>query len=80
MVLVTEKTPWQKYKEKNGVTFFDLLNPASQKSDSILSKARLEICESCDKLISTTKQCKECGCIMPLKVRLASAKCPLSKW
>lgn len=80
MEQVTEKTPWQKYKEKNGVTFFDLLNPASQKSDSILSKARLEICQSCDKYLDSVKQCKECGCIMPLKVRLANAKCPLAKW
>jgi len=74
------KSRWQQYKEKNGVTPLDLLNPSSPKTDNLESSKRLEICESCDKFISATKQCRECGCIMPMKVKLANAKCPLNKW
>lgn len=74
------KSRWQEYKEKNGVTPLDLLNLTSSKIDGLESNKRLEICQSCDKFISTTKQCRECGCIMPMKVKLAKAKCPLNKW
>lgn len=42
--------------------------------------ARYSICESCDRLTKTTKQCRECGCFMKLKVKLADATCPLGKW
>lgn len=78
---MAEKTPWQKYKEKNnGVTPLDLLNPNSPKSDSSLIETRLKICDGCDKYIQLTKQCRECGCIMPLKTRLVNASCPLGKW
>jgi Family of unknown function (DUF6171) len=39
---------------------------------------RLSICESCDRL--ENGRCKECSCFVKLKVRLATEKCPLSKW
>ena len=37
------------------------------------------------KLFSSTylkaiKQCKKCGCFMPLKVNVPGAKCPVNKW
>lgn len=78
---MTAKSRWQEYKEKNGVTPLDLLNPLSDKATADLAANRLSVCESCDRFLkSTTKQCLECGCIMPLKVRLQGAKCPLGKW
>jgi hypothetical protein len=40
---------------------------------------RYEVCKTCDAL-SILKTCKECGCIMPLKVRIAHVTCPLGKW
>lgn len=40
---------------------------------------RYDICEACTSLTSL-KTCKECGCIMPLKVKMASASCPIDKW
>ena len=40
---------------------------------------RYEICKGCDHF-TALKTCKECGCIMPLKVKLFSAVCPVGKW
>lgn len=77
---MTEKSRWEQYKEKNGVTPLDLFNPNSVKADVDLASQRLTTCESCDRFLKATKQCLECGCIMPLKVRLAAANCPLRKW
>lgn len=44
-----------------------------------LQTERYNICKTCDSL-TTLKTCRECGCIMPLKVKLATARCPLEKW
>ena len=44
------------------------------------SDERYEICQSCDWFRTVIKQCKKCGCIMPLKTQLQSAKCPIRKW
>jgi len=44
------------------------------------SKERLDICLACDRLINITKQCKECGCFVKLKVRVKSQHCPIGKW
>jgi hypothetical protein len=41
---------------------------------------RMNICEECDKYFRLTKQCKECGCFMFLKARIASMSCPINKW
>lgn len=43
-------------------------------------QSRYSICTACDRLTKTTKQCRECGCFMKLKVKLADAVCPLGKW
>lgn len=39
----------------------------------------MAICEQCPHLL-ITKQCSQCGCVMPLKVKLPYAECPLGKW
>ena len=80
-------TPWEEYKKKratellNGATVrpTDMLNKANYIDDES-SNARLEICEVCPSLLKLTHQCKECGCFMKLKVKLAAATCPLDKW
>lgn len=41
---------------------------------------RWNICMACDRLIKATRQCKECGCFMKIKVRLKGSSCPLDKW
>lgn len=44
------------------------------------ANARLDICKWCDNYIKMAKMCKICKCIMPMKVRLKNAKCPINKW
>lgn len=71
---------WERYKEKNGVTPLDLLNPKTQKAAGELAANRFAICQSCPELLPVVNQCKKCGCFMELKTKLNAAKCPLGKW
>jgi hypothetical protein len=43
-------------------------------------KQRIKICGACDRLFRPTWTCKECGCFMGFKARLAGQSCPLGKW
>jgi hypothetical protein len=72
---------WQEYKKKLGETRpWDILSPNVQKVSEEEAESRLNTCINCDRLIQLTKQCKECGCIMAVKVKLKNATCPLNKW
>ena len=46
------------------------------------SDEKYKICQECEYFKSTTKQCKICGCFMPLKTLLPGMKCPHNppKW
>jgi hypothetical protein len=59
---------------------WDLLNPKTEFLNESESKKRLDICLNCDRLFKPTVQCKECGCFMTLKTKIAHATCPLNKW
>lgn len=80
-------TSWEEYKKKRALELqngaevrpTDMLNKANY-IDGESANARLEICEACPSLLKLTHQCKECGCFMKLKVKLATATCPLGKW
>jgi hypothetical protein len=74
------KSRWEQYKEKNGVTPLDMLNPMTKHADLDMFDKRMNICNSCPELIKITSQCKKCGCFMPAKAKLEQAKCPLGKW
>lgn len=74
------KSRWQQYKEKNGVTPLDALNPSTKLATEELSKERYSICQSCENFFNLTKQCKKCGCFMNVKTTLEAAKCPIGKW
>lgn len=74
------KSRWEEYKERNGVTPLDLLNPKTKPTQEEISNARYDICLQCPELIKITKQCKKCGCFMNVKTKLESAKCPIGKW
>lgn len=74
------KSRWQEYKEKNGVTPLDLLNPQTRRTTDEVSNTRMSICNGCPELIKITSQCKKCGCFMSAKTKLESAKCPIGKW
>lgn len=65
---------------KREVKIWDFLNPNTEYSTKEEADRRLEICKFCPELISLTKQCKKCGCLMHLKTKLKSATCPLGKW
>lgn len=71
---------WEKYKEKNGVTPLDLLNPKTERAAKQLADDRMSICRACPELIPVVNQCKKCGCFMEVKSKLKIAKCPLGKW
>lgn len=72
---------WQQYKEKLGETRpWDILNPNTEYVEEAESTRRYDICKACPELIDLTKQCKQCGCLMPLKTKLLRAECPLKKW
>ena len=72
---------WQEYKKKLGTTRpWDVFNPSIENTSEEEASSRYTVCLECPKLIKVTKQCKECGCIMSLKVKLKRATCPLGKW
>jgi hypothetical protein len=48
--------------------------------DKEVAFARLDICAECPRLFTPTFTCKECGCFMKVKTRLAGSSCPLGKW
>jgi hypothetical protein len=77
---MTEKSKWQQYKEKNGTTPLDLLNPHVKIATDDIKNNRMQICYSCPELIKLTTQCKQCGCLMKLKTKLEESKCPIGKW
>ena len=72
---------WQQYKDKLCETRpWEILNPNTEYVEEAEATRRYDICKACPELIDLTKQCKQCGCVMPLKTKLAKATCPLSKW
>ena len=74
-------TAWQRYKKNLGTTRpWDLLKTDTHRATDAVAEARLNICKACTHYIKATHQCKKCGCIMNLKVKLAEAACPLAKW
>ena len=48
-------------------------------ADNEAQQTRYDICKSCSSFTSL-KTCLECGCIMPLKIKITNANCPLGKW
>jgi len=72
---------WNDWKKNLGEARpWHLLDSEKRIEDEEVPKNRLEICLSCPRLVSLTKQCLECGCYMPAKVHLINAECPLGKW
>lgn len=77
---ILSMSKWSEYKEKNGSTPIDLLNPRTNRVNPDVVNLRLGICNSCPNLLKLTKQCKKCGCQMQLKTKLELAACPIGKW
>jgi len=79
--MVDMPSAWQLYKQslKDQTKPWHLLS-SENRIDEETAKARMEICDQCPELIQLTKQCKQCGCFMVMKTKLATAECPLNKW
>lgn len=58
------------FDEDSNNTFF---------SNKEVQEHRYAICKSCN-FFTSYKTCQKCGCIVPLKIRVSSAQCPLDKW
>jgi hypothetical protein len=54
-----------------------LTKPTLSKEEA---QKRYDICKECPHLIAMTKQCRHCLCVMPLKVKVPNAFCPINKW
>jgi hypothetical protein len=66
--------------EERKVKPWDLFNKNMERALPLIAEKRLDICKQCPRYVKLTHQCKECGCIMNAKVKLADASCPLNKW
>lgn len=72
---------WQEYKKKLGTTRpWDVFDPRVENIAEEDAIKRYETCLACPRLLQSTKQCRECGCFMALKVKLKEATCPIGKW
>jgi hypothetical protein len=72
---------WDEWKRAVGTTRpWHLLDHSKLIEDTRISDERLDICKACPFYLKATTQCKKCGCVMPLKVRLETAVCPEGKW
>lgn len=74
---------YQEWKNKfNQTRLYDLFMALDSNNhiDPVVSDKRMALCEQCPELIQLTKQCKKCGCFMPLKTKYNQAYCPLEKW
>ena len=58
----------------------DFFKPDTEYAPEAVVSERLAVCAGCPSFIKPIKVCKECGCVMPLKTKLANAECPLEKW
>lgn len=70
---------YQDEKDMDEARPWDLLDTNKYTTDEIRG-VRYKICLDCERLISLTRTCKECGCFMSLKTWLKHAECPLGKW
>ena len=72
---------WKEYKQRLGTTRpWDVFDKSAYNTDEQVGIDRYAICLECPELVALTKQCKQCGCVMPMKVKLKDADCPLGKW
>ena len=67
-------------EETKPVTPFDFFKADTGRVSDKVAKERLKICKKCPNFNKVTKQCGICHCIMPLKVKLPLATCPIEKW
>ena len=45
-----------------------------------IRKARIDICNDCNRLDKERLVCRECGCFLVNKIKFNAARCPLDYW
>jgi hypothetical protein len=45
-----------------------------------IAQKRYEVCKKCEHFNTNYTKCNICGCIMKIKVKISSSKCPIKKW
>lgn len=45
-----------------------------------IAAERYAICRECPLFNKATRQCMDCGCLMPLKTKVPASECPQGKW
>jgi hypothetical protein len=45
-----------------------------------VAQERYNKCKNCENFSKITTMCRECHCIMKLKVTLKDSVCPINKW
>lgn len=83
-------TPWQAYKQKKAAEeeSSGVKNKSAETAPASEyrlrytseSRARLDACLGCEKLVKETKQCSECSCFVTHYVLLKQQSCPIGKW
>jgi len=47
--------------------------------DEDIVNRRWDICKACPELTASNR-CKQCGCFMKVKTKIATSRCPIGKW
>lgn len=63
-----------------GKAIVDHVESGFAMADEETYKARWDTCLACEKYDATTKTCMACGCFLAVKIRMATARCPIGKW
>lgn len=48
--------------------------------DREVAQQRFDICKECDQLMTPGYVCRQCLCVMKIKVKMVNSSCPLEKW
>jgi hypothetical protein len=62
------------------ITINDVMALFTPMEPDTFADHRIKICQECDSYRAGSMTCDICNCIMPLKARMPSMKCPAGKW
>ena len=61
-------------------TFADFVADGFALADDAEVARRLAICSTCEMFDADQQRCRQCGCHLSAKVKIAAAHCPLNLW
>lgn len=74
MQALKKKLELQEKEKTSGFLGIDIFVPND------VQQERYNICLDCEHFYELLKNCKICGCVMPLKTKLKNVSCPINKW